>query len=44
LGLGGSYRSALAAKGAIDEGGAGAGQAESKPERPKRCRRKMDAT
>lgn len=34
----GSYRSALAAKGAIDEGSADARQGESKPESPKRCR------
>jgi hypothetical protein len=44
VGVGGSYRSALAAKGAIDEGGAGAGQAESKPEGPKRCRRERGQT
>ena len=36
--IGDSYRSALAAKGAIDEGSADAGLAESKPESPKRCR------
>jgi len=36
--IGDSYRSALAAKGAIDEGSADAGHAESKPQSPKRCR------